>query len=412
MGQSPRVLQPDLSPVHLFGARLRTLREAAGLSQSRLGQQVSYSGHLVGKIEKGERRPTMDFARRCDDTLKAGGSLMALAVVAANELPPRDGTDGVLTCLPAVRQRLDTRDAPEDGPIRPLAELRTDVSAMIRWRLDSDYARIGVRLPMLLDELHRLKHDHPSQDADRMLMQAYRAADAIADKYGLHDLSARIIDLMRESARDADDRPTVAAAEYVRAEVFFASGEWAVGRRLLERAAADVRPARGVHTLAASGALHMRAAVLAARDDDLSAAEDHIGIAAFAATQVDEGVYRGTAFGPASVRIHRISLALDAGDVESALRIGEGWQPPLAVPAERRAHFHTDVARAQTLAGRPEPALVSLQLARTIGSQHLAHQPEVKATIARLLADAVRPSGQLLNLARWVGLLPAVRSAG
>lgn len=79
MGQVPRELRPELSPVHLFGARLRELREAAGLSQARLGQLVAYSGHLIGKVEKGERRPQLDLARRCDDVLRAGGALFDLA---------------------------------------------------------------------------------------------------------------------------------------------------------------------------------------------------------------------------------------------------------------------------------------------------------------------------------------------
>lgn len=80
MGQVPRDLRPDLSPVHLFGARLRELREAAGLSQARLGRLVAYSGHLIGKVEKGERRPQPDLARRCDDVLHADGKLIDLAL--------------------------------------------------------------------------------------------------------------------------------------------------------------------------------------------------------------------------------------------------------------------------------------------------------------------------------------------
>ena len=78
MGQHPRALQPELSALHLFGARLRLLREHRGLSQRALGQLAYCSGHLIGKIEKGERRPLADLARRCDELLGAAGTLVDL----------------------------------------------------------------------------------------------------------------------------------------------------------------------------------------------------------------------------------------------------------------------------------------------------------------------------------------------
>jgi transcriptional regulator with XRE-family HTH domain len=416
MGQQPLRLRPALSAAHLFGARLRLLREQRGLSQNALGALLFCSGHLIGKIEKGERRPNSILVSNCEDVLSANGTLLALF---ARMTAEREGSNepsapvtGIGGLLPDLRRALDVHDLPDDGPVRPLPELRQAVAQLVGWRLNSNYLDLASKLLVVLPELHRAAHDPAHADVDELLMQAYRCADAIADKLGLHDLSARIIDLMRAAAVRSGDELTVAASSYVRAETFFASGDWATGRRMLEVAASRVGTTAGRGGLAAYGALHMRAAVLAARADDASAAERHINEAADVARRVPDGVYRGTAFGPASVRIHRLSLALDLRDIAGAIRAGVGWVPPAQIPAERRSHFFVDLARAHVDADSADQAVECLAVARSIAPQHVRHHPDVKAAVAGLLARAPRPDDALLELARWGGVLPVNRSAG
>lgn len=78
MAQRPRTLQPHLSDNHRLGARLRSLRESRNLSQAKLGELVFCSGHLIGKIEKAERRAQPDLIERCDRALEANGELTEL----------------------------------------------------------------------------------------------------------------------------------------------------------------------------------------------------------------------------------------------------------------------------------------------------------------------------------------------
>ena len=73
----------------LFGAELRRLRTAAGLSQEELGQHISYSGSLVGMVETARRAPARDFAERCDDALATGGALVRLWPLVSQEALPR-----------------------------------------------------------------------------------------------------------------------------------------------------------------------------------------------------------------------------------------------------------------------------------------------------------------------------------
>jgi transcriptional regulator with XRE-family HTH domain len=72
-----------------FGAELRRLRAAAGISQEDLAQQISYSASLVGMIETARRAPARDFAERCDGVLATGGTLARLWPLVSQEALPR-----------------------------------------------------------------------------------------------------------------------------------------------------------------------------------------------------------------------------------------------------------------------------------------------------------------------------------
>ena len=72
-----RELDPSAGPLSFFGAELRRWRAAAGLSQEQLGQQVSYSAAQVGKVETGDRAPSLDFADGCDRALPDADGLFA-----------------------------------------------------------------------------------------------------------------------------------------------------------------------------------------------------------------------------------------------------------------------------------------------------------------------------------------------
>src|ERR1035438_8623033 len=70
-----RELDSGAGPLNFFGAELRRARAAAGLSQEQLGQRVGYSGAQVGKVETGDRAPSVDFAQNCDQALPEAGGL-------------------------------------------------------------------------------------------------------------------------------------------------------------------------------------------------------------------------------------------------------------------------------------------------------------------------------------------------
>jgi hypothetical protein len=105
-----------------------------------------------------------------------------------------------------------------------------------------------------------------------------------------------------------------------------------------------------------------------------------------------------------TLRIHQLSLAVESGDMDAALRAAERWAPSSNVPAERRSHFYIDLARAQGQAGTPAQSLVSLYRARQIAPEHVRVPPEVRQLLTSLNPISRREQTQLVELETWAAL--------
>jgi hypothetical protein len=152
------------------------------------------------------------------------------------------------------------------------------------------------------------------------------------------------------------------------------------------------------------GALHMRAAVLAARAGMREETADRMAEARAAARHVPDGAYHGTAFGPSSVLVHELAAAVEIGNISRAIQLAERWQPPQALPAERRSHFYIEAARAYLWAGHPDQATTALWQARRSAPQHTRCNPAVSETVKALIFRSRRPPPPLVQLAAWLGL--------
>ncbi|MEU2247866.1 helix-turn-helix transcriptional regulator [Streptomyces sp. NPDC019224] len=383
-----------------MGRRIAYYRSVAHpkMTQQQLADRAGVALGTIRKIERGERGVT-------DHTLDSIAA--ALGVDPARLVADREHVaTRIRDALPAVSAAIAAYDVPDDGPVRPLPELRTAVAQTTAWRLSAQYLQIARTVPDLLAELARAAAVAPpanAQETAGLLVTAYRAADAVAYKYRARDLSARLIELMRWAAPGAQDPLLAAAVGYVRTETFFAAHAHAAGLRALEQALDACPMPTAPQSTAARGALHMRAAVIAGRAGHADAADEHLAEARALGDRVLEDVYQGTAFGPDSVRIHEVSVAVSLGDghVQRAFDVAREWKPSADLPAERRSGFYIELARAQLWGGLMEDAFESLKVARRIAPQHTREHPWVREDAATLRRLKRADAETLTSFAEW-----------
>lgn len=381
------------------GDRIAVFRKARRMTQGQLADTAAISISLLRKVEQGSRAATPSVLASIARALGVeDGQLSGDPWVDASR---------VHDAIPRIRHKMDSYDLPDDGPVQPLDTLRAATRQATVYRLESQYSRLAATLPDLLGELTRAAHSYTSQHQEEtygMLAMAYRAADAIADKYGYTDLSARAIELIRWAAAQTGDPLIGAMAAYVRTELFFSGQHPAAGLRSLDAAITSINPAASRDASAIYGSLHMRAAVAAAAIGLTGPAESHLAEAREMGKRVPDDVYYGTAFGPSSVRIHEIAAAAELGEAPAVLKLAQAWQPPATLTAERRSHYYIELARAQLWAGQRANVLSSLQAARSIAPQHVRCNAAVHKTAATLMRVQRHPPESLLSFAAWAGI--------
>lgn len=100
-----------------FGPELRRLRIAAGFTLTRLAASVHYSKGQLSKVETGNKRASIEFARLCDTALGADGALAALVTSSPGRKPARPSFSPsedapVMTDDPAAPPRTGPRHSP------------------------------------------------------------------------------------------------------------------------------------------------------------------------------------------------------------------------------------------------------------------------------------------------------------
>ncbi|MFE5940152.1 helix-turn-helix domain-containing protein [Streptomyces sp. NPDC056470] len=389
MSDSPREL----------GARIATRRRARRLTQPELSAASHVSLSMLRKIERGDRSPSDATLEALADSLDVDASKLRTGYL---------GTERrVHSALPELSAIIAGYDIRQGLPARHPDELAAAVGAAVQWRLGARYGQIAATIPSVLADAIRYVHTAPASKhltAARLLASAARTADAVAYKYGSHNLSARLIDVLRWAADRSADPLLSCVAAYVRTETFFAARAHAVGLAALEQAI-ERAPAPTDRTKAAArGALHMRAAVIAGRAANADGAETHLQHARELAAQVKEGTYLGTAFGSDSVRIHEVSVAVSLGPkhVDRALQVATEWKPPAELPAERRSGFYIELARAQDWAGLQSDAFESLKVARAAAPQHTREHPWAREVAAGLRRHHRADAESLTHFAEWI----------
>lgn len=151
------------------------------------------------------------------------------------------------------------------------------------------------------------------------------------------------------------------------------------------------------------GTLLLVGSLASARNEDRLGAHEFLREADKAATLLGgDQNYLWTAFGPTNVKIHRVASAMDLGDVQVAIDLGERIDTS-GMPVERRVRHAMETARALTAWNRPDDALATLLDAERLAPEQVRHH----ALSRRLVQSWMRrrhgkPNYELAALAQRV----------
>ena len=155
--------------------------------------------------------------------------------------------------------------------------------------------------------------------------------------------------------------------------------------------------------LSLEGMLYLRTAVAAARHQDRLTAIELLVQAGRAADQLGvDANYWQTGFGPSNVQLHRVSVALDLGDIPQVIDSAPGIKVD-HLPIERQVTHLIDLARALSLVARDDDALHTLLRAERKSPGIVRHSAVVRDVVRsmyrRAPASAGTKSSPLLALA-------------
>ncbi|MGH3773524.1 MAG: helix-turn-helix domain-containing protein [Pseudonocardiaceae bacterium] len=396
---------PDQHPPRM-GLRIAELRKIHGITQQALALRATVSYSLLRKVERGERPASPSF-------IAAIARALGISVIDITEQPygtrnasPASEQAGV----PLLRQALVEGDDPElDTSLRPVGDLRAALADTRELFWKGKFAQVVWNLPDLLRHLHAIANACPVDarpGVHEMLSAAYRYATVALCRLGHLDLAHLADDRARAAAARGDDPLRAAMAEYNHSLILDFDGSYPAALRSVDRAGAivDLAPATPA-VPAVRGALHLRAAIIAARATNSDLATEHlIAARSLAVAGQDEANFYGTNFGVVNVSIHEVAVPVELADGTTAVTRAAKLTLPAHTTPSRAGLYWVDLSRAWLLHGDRRRALESLQVARRIAPQLTRYHPQVHETVHVLAAHDTRSTASLRHFAAWCGI--------
>jgi transcriptional regulator with XRE-family HTH domain len=255
----------DQQPARM-GVRIAELRKIHGATQQALAMRATVSYSLLRKVERGERPASPSFIAAIARALSVSVLDITEQPYGAPDAHPTSEQAGV----PALRQAMVEGEDPElDTPPRTLNDLRAAVAEIKEFDRRTKYAEVVRALPDVLRHLHRAVLDLPSNErpgAHDVLAAAYSYAIISLCGLGHLDLSYLANERARAVAAHGDDPLHAAVAEWNHSLFLMFDGAYPAALRSIDRAETIVNLAPASPAVpAVRGALHLRAAIIAAR---------------------------------------------------------------------------------------------------------------------------------------------------
>lgn len=176
--------------------------------------------------------------------------------------------------------------------------------------------------------------------------------------------------------------------------------------RAVSESAYGAAPAGGPAEISCKGALALISAVSAARAGEAADARAWLRHAGRLAEDLGHDAnFAWTAFGPTNVQIHEVSVAVELGQPDQAIKVAANVDTDLMPMGlrSRRSQIHIDSAWAYTRKRRDPEAVISLLEAERHAAQTVLHSHTAQTLVTEMLHRRSQTPG-LRALARRVGV--------
>ena len=379
-----------------LGERIAFYRARRGLTQAQLAQLAGRSADWLSKIERGERQ------LRNIDTLAALAGALRVSLGDLLGQPVLLEDEPGIPDVPAVRDalmapaRLSRVLYAQPGAAAPVEAEPAVRLVEFAWA-DYQRGRLGqvvVSLASLIRRAQQLEDTADSLAGRRhwaISSRTHHLAATTLAKLGEADLSWIAAERAVAAADRSDDVLVIASAARAATHALLAAGRLDDAVELGETAAtwlAERTRAGSPAALSLIGMLHLRTAVAAARSQDRATAHELLDRAEHAATRLGHDAnHWQTAFGPTNVALHRISAALDLGDVAWAAEHGPDVDAG-GLPVERQVTHLVDTALALAHLARDTDAVGLLLTAERQSPALVRHSSTVRETVKAMYRRA------------------------
>lgn len=375
----------DAEDAGTIGQRLRLIRHVKDMSVAAVAGSAGISVSQLRRLESGQRAA---------DRLSLIIALAHALGIAPSDLTvlpvPAPGDGAVDAAVAALQRALLAigHDRP-GGQVLPVTALRDRTQRLRQARHRSEFAEVGAALPSLIRDLHTSLG--AGRDGDALLPLAVTAHVQLTQKW-LRDAGAPIdlrlqaATLTRITAHEHGDATTLGVATFGTANTLLAAGMLDLARAELD---GTVAAATTPETVGLVGMLTMTSALLAATDNRPADAAAPMAAATELAERGGEDDPLGFGFGPTTVELWRMALALEAGEPGRAARIARDVDPQRHPFATRQATYWVDYGRALArLRGRRNDAVRALRTAEGIFPARVHRDPFARDVLGELLMRA------------------------
>jgi transcriptional regulator with XRE-family HTH domain len=378
-----------------IGENVRAARRSRGISLEALAGLTGRSKGWLSKIENGHAR-----LERRQDIAALAEALAVSADSLLGEPAPEIRPDGQMYNTAALQRALldASPDDPPDIPARPLDILREEVTRADTALREADHVSVVQILGGTIAELcvHAASGDEPDRSsALQLLIQACGSdGTCVLRQIGESSLAWIAGERTHQAAELLGDPVWKAAAAFGRAHARSSANKprgLMVAPQIADEAEPHIGDDRFAHE--AYGMLRLSAALACAVQGDHRGAAEQAAEAARLADRDGERPQAWELFGPANVGVWRTSLAVEAGEAETALTYAERVEPRHLASHNRRAGLRLEKARAYAMLGKDAQAVQEMRQAEHLAPAQTHNNPYIRDLVQDMLTRARREAG-------------------